>query len=50
MPFVLRADGNGMYELVGPCYIQGIMDGELFDSQAGESKIKPEFIKDLVIR
>lgn len=50
LPFVLRADGNGMYELVGPCYIHGIMDGELFDSQAGESKVKPEFIKDLVIR
>jgi hypothetical protein len=29
VPFILRADGNGYYQLIGEGYIHGIMDGEV---------------------
>jgi hypothetical protein len=28
VPFFLKECGNGMFKLVGECYIHGIMDGE----------------------
>ncbi|KAH8197230.1 hypothetical protein TruAng_008588 [Truncatella angustata] len=28
VPFVVRPDGHGMYELIGECYVDGVMDGE----------------------
>ena len=39
LPFVLRSRG-GPWELIGPCYIHGIMYGEAFDeSQCGEVRL-----------
>lgn len=39
VPFVLRATGADRYELIGECYIHGIMNGEAFvgrESQVGD--------------
>lgn len=39
MPFVLRATGMGGYELIGECYIHGIMNGEALignEAQVGD--------------
>ena len=33
VPFVLRSTGVGTYELVGDCYIHGIMDGEALEGK-----------------
>ena len=39
LPFVLRSRG-GPWELIGPCYIHGVMYGEAFDeSQCGEVRL-----------
>lgn len=31
VPVVLRRNQNGTYELIGPCYVHGVMEGELMD-------------------
>ncbi|KAE9375141.1 HET-domain-containing protein [Stipitochalara longipes BDJ] len=36
VPYVLRPDGKGRYQLVGEAYIHGIMDGELIEKRADE--------------
>ncbi|KAK0638428.1 Heterokaryon incompatibility protein 6 [Lasiodiplodia hormozganensis] len=33
VPFVIRGTGSGRYQLVGECYVHGIMDGEVMDMQ-----------------
>ena len=33
VPFVLRSTGVGTYELVGDCYIHGVMDGEALEGK-----------------
>ena len=34
VPFVLRPQEDGNFKFVGECYVHGIMDGELFRSEA----------------
>jgi hypothetical protein len=41
VPFVLRKRTDGKYNLVGDCYINGIMRGEIME-QLGEGKFKEE--------
>ena len=44
VPFLLReggASGNGMFQLLGECYIHGVMDGEVM--QSPESKCMERF-------
>ena len=31
MPFIIRKVFGGIYRLIGPCYVHGIMDGECVD-------------------
>jgi hypothetical protein len=35
LPFVMRKDGD-TYHLVGNCYIHGIMDGEIWQSEVSQ--------------
>lgn len=37
VPFVLRPLDDGMWRLVGECYIHGVMDGEAFEGQKKEN-------------
>jgi hypothetical protein len=30
-PFILRRDGDSTYQLVGECYIEGVMGGEVIE-------------------
>ena len=36
VPFVLRSFGAGTYELVGECYIHGVMNGEALQGEHGQ--------------
>ncbi|KAI2631771.1 heterokaryon incompatibility protein-domain-containing protein [Xylaria nigripes] len=36
LPFVARPTGHGTYTLVGECYVDGIMDGEIFTGRGAE--------------
>lgn len=42
VPFVLRDVGNGYHQLVGECYVHGIMDGELM-SQGNITSYEQDF-------
>jgi len=33
VPFVVRENANGYYQLIGECYIHGIMDGEAMERE-----------------
>ena len=33
MPFVIRGNANSHYQLVGGCYIHGIMNGEVLEQK-----------------
>ena len=37
VPFVLRPQEDGNFKFVGECYVHGIMDGELFRSEANQT-------------
>ena len=43
-PVVLRPCDDGHYQLIGECYIHGLMDGEIFDRQQDEHLSEQEFI------
>lgn len=38
VPCVIRARGHGSYGFVGQCYVHGIMDGEVMDTEGVESR------------
>ena len=48
-PFVMREDGKGQFHIIGACYIHGIMDGELFDKDAGLYRLKEEKAMEFVL-
>ena len=50
VPFVLRPLENGEYLLVGPCYIHGIMDGELIDLSSGDPRVHSCITQDIVLQ
>jgi len=43
-PLVLRLCNSGFYQLVGECYIHGLMDGEIFDQKRDGHVSEREFI------
>ncbi|KAJ8132312.1 hypothetical protein O1611_g1317 [Lasiodiplodia mahajangana] len=43
VPFVVRPTGHGTYTFVGECYVDGIMDGEIFSGEHAEAR-SPETI------
>ena len=50
-PFVLRpVAGTREYELVGACYVHGIMDGELLEKSGDDLRVLGKVCKELVIR
>jgi Heterokaryon incompatibility protein (HET) len=50
-PFVLRpVAGTREYELVGACYVHGIMDGELLEKSGDDPRVLGKVCKELVIR
>jgi hypothetical protein len=40
VPFVLRPIGRSEFRLIGHCYVHGIMDGELVESENNPRDIK----------
>jgi hypothetical protein len=48
-PFVMREDGKGRFHIIGACYIHGIMDGELFDKDAGLYRLEEEKAMEFVL-
>ncbi|KAI0400152.1 heterokaryon incompatibility protein-domain-containing protein [Xylaria palmicola] len=38
VPFVIRPTGRGTYTVVGECYVDGVMDGEIFEGQDIETE------------
>lgn len=43
VPFLLREHGDGMFKLVGECYIHGIMDGEVM-TRHGIEDLSQDFV------
>ncbi|KAM5383710.1 hypothetical protein ACJZ2D_001699 [Fusarium nematophilum] len=41
VPFVLRPIGGGEFRLIGHCYVHGVMDGELVESDHNTGDIRP---------
>jgi hypothetical protein len=39
VPFVVRGLGNGMFQLIGECYVYGVMDGEVLDMNIDQERI-----------
>ncbi|KAF2852158.1 HET-domain-containing protein [Plenodomus tracheiphilus IPT5] len=41
VPFVLKPSGQGVYKLVGDCYLHGVMDGQIIEElQGGRCKLE----------
>ena len=43
------ADEKGQFHIIGACYILGIMDGELFNKDAGLHRLKEEKAMEFVL-
>ncbi|MCJ1254925.1 hypothetical protein MMC24_002741 [Lignoscripta atroalba] len=51
VPFVLRPLDDGEFELVGPCYIHGIMDGEWLEAvRAADENLQGGVLQQFIIR
>ena len=43
-PVVLRPYRDDMYNVIGECYIHGLMDGEILSQKRGEHVLQREFV------